>query len=289
LKRRTLPLLAAISFPLTVPAHASAATLWAGDAEHPLSAEWASGNAFDINAGRATSTLSTAWNASTTRVRRVTSPVAQGRYAYAMTVRAADRDAYASTSQRTELGQNNVARTFRNGSGDRQMRQGEERWIAVQVRVPAGYPAGRWTSLVQLKGQGSGNGPLAVLFERGKLRLKKSQNQTYGSTDFADVWVAPAATVRGRWIKLLVHVKWSTGPDGFYELFGDLADGRGFRQLKPLTAGWTLKFAANGGPVAVGARFGVYRSAVAMDSTLYFDGFTVAARRADAKANAFSR
>ena len=61
-------------------------------------------------AGNATSTLSSSWTAGT-RVRQVSSPVAQGQRAYAMTVRAADRDAYTSGAQRTEVGQNNGART----------------------------------------------------------------------------------------------------------------------------------------------------------------------------------
>ena len=68
---------------------------------------------------------------------------------------------------------------------------------------------------------------------------------------------------------------------------GDLADGQGFRQLKGLTPGWTLKYGATGAPVNVGARFGIYRLALAQDSTLYFDGFNVATTRAGATQQAF--
>ena len=37
----------------------------------------------------------------------------------------------------------------------------------------------------------------------------------------------------------------------------------------------------------VGARFGIYRLALAQDSTLYFDGFNVATTRAGATQQAF--
>jgi Polysaccharide lyase len=101
------------------------------------------------------------------------------------------------------------------------------------------------------------------------------------------VWEAPSQTVRNRWVKLLVHVRWSTGGDGFYELWGDLADGHGFRELKALTSGWTLKNGSSGGPVDVGARIGIYRSSLAQDGTVYFDGFNVATTRAAATTRAF--
>ena len=102
--------------------------IWAADAEHALSAEWATGNAFDVNAGNGTSTLSSSWAASS-RVRRLTTGMAQGTGMYAITVRAADHDAYTSGAQRTEIGQNNTARVMADGI-DRQMHQGQDRWIA---------------------------------------------------------------------------------------------------------------------------------------------------------------
>jgi hypothetical protein len=267
------------------PAPPTGEVIWAADAERELALEWATGNAFDVNSGNATSTLNSAW-ALSSRVRRTTSPVAQGSYAYAMTVRGSDRDAYTSGAQRTELGQNNAARTMADGV-DRQMRQGQERWIGFQVRIPASYPSAAWNTLVQLKGAGSGNGPLGVYWENNRVVLKKSSSQTYGSTSIASVWSPATATPRDSWIKLLVHVKWSTGGDGFYELLGDLADGQGLRQLKPLTSGWTLKYAADGTPVSVGPRVGIYRSALTQDATAYFDGFAVGATRADATLRAF--
>ncbi len=275
----------------TVSAHSgsrrggSGQVIWAGDAESPSSREWATGNAFDVNRGNATSMLSGGWSSST-RVRRVSSPVAQGSSAYAVTVLGGDRDAYTSGAQRTEVGQNNASRSFPDGV-NRQMTHGQERWIALQLRIPADFPSARWNSLVQLKGAGTGNGPFGVSWENGRITLAKSERRSYGSTDLDTVWAPPGPSARDRWLKLAIHVKWSTGPNGFYELLGDLGDGQGFHQLKPRTDGWTLKRDAAGEPVDVGARFGIYRSAIAADATAYFDGFTVARTRADATRRAF--
>lgn len=261
--------------------------IWAGDGEKPLADEWSSGNAFDVNSSQGTYTTSSLFGSST-RIRQVTSPVAQGTRAYAMTVGGGDRDAYTSGAQRTELGQNNGARTMPDGV-NRQMYQGQERWLALQIRVSPNYPSASWNSLVQLKGEGTGNGPLSLYWENGRLMLKKSASQSYGSTNISTVWSPPSATPRDQWLKVLLHVKWSTSGDGFYEFFGDLADGQGFRQLKGRTDGWTLKHSSSGGPVAVGARFGIYRSGLTSTDTAYFDGFNVAATRADATARAFGR
>ena len=203
-----------------------------------------------------------------------------------MTVRASDRDYYTSGAKRTEVGQNNSARTMADGV-DRQMHQGQDRWIGLQVLIPANYPTATWNAIVQLKGEGTGNGPIGIYFENGKLALKKSTTQAYGSTTAFKVWESPTATARDVGVKLLVHVKWSTGGDGAYELLGDLADGQGFRQLKALTTGWTLKYGSSGAPVNVGARFGIYRSALAQDTTAYFDGFNVSSTRTDATLRAF--
>ena len=219
----------------------------------------------------------------------MTTPVAQGEKAYAVTVKAGDQDAYTAAGQRTEIGQNNGARQFGDGTGDRQQRQGEERWIAYQLRLPAGTVQAGWCALNQNKGAGTGNGPLSLYFENNRLKLMQSGSQAYGSTSIGSIWNAPADTVRNQWIKIMIHVKWSTGSDGFVELFGDLADGQGFRQLMPRKSGWTLKYGADGGPVTVGSRIGIYRAKTNADTTVHFDGFNVAANRADASLRAFGQ
>jgi hypothetical protein len=259
--------------------------IWAGDGESGLADEWATGNAYDINAGRGTFTHRRSW-AGTTRVRRVRRPRAQGTAAYALTVRARDRDPYTRGAQRTELGQNNPDRRMPDRV-DRQMYQGQDRWIALQLRIPRSFPKARWNTLVQLKGAGTGNGPFGLALAGGRLILQKSATQKPGSTSLRRVWAQLRHTARDHWIKLLMHVRWSTGADGSYAVFGDLADGRGFRRLRATTRDWTLKYDRDGHPAAVGARFGIYRAAVRRDATVYFDGFNVATTRAGATLRAF--
>jgi polysaccharide lyase-like protein len=272
---------------LVLPAWAGATVLWKADAESALSNAWAAGNAFDVLSGQGTFTTNAAWS-TTTRVTRVTSPVAQGTMAYAMTVVSSDHDFYTTNAQRTEVGQGNPSRTMPTG-GDRQFRQGDDMWVAWQLQVPASYPIPTsWVTFTQFKGAGTGNGPFGIYFDGNKLSLGKSQDQTYGNVNIASVWSSPTTTVRDQWIKLLLHVKWSTGSDGSYELWGDLKDGLGFRRLKALTSGWTLKFdPSNLSPVIVHARIGIYRAAVATTSTVYYDGFNASTTRGDATLTAF--
>ena len=171
---------------------------------------------------------------------------------------------------------------------DRQMHQGQDRWIGLQVLIPANYPTATWNAIVQLKGEGTGNGPIGIYFENGKLALKKSTTQAYGSTTAFKVWDSSTATARDVWVKLLVHVKWSTGGDGAYELLGDLADGQGFRQLKALTTGWTLKYGSSGAPVNVwppGSESTAPHSRRTRPRLL--DGFNVSSTRTDATLRAF--
>ena len=158
---------------------------------------------------------------------RLAAFVSLGR-AYRVTVKAADRDKYTSSAQRTEMGQGQASSWYALPDGiDRKMYAGQNRWIAIRLLIPASYASGSWNSIAQLKGQGIGNGPFGLYFENGKLILSKSRSQAYGSVLSSDVWIAPTLTARDRWLELLVHVKWSIGSDGFYELFGDLRTGEG--------------------------------------------------------------
>jgi hypothetical protein len=265
---------------------APAAPIWSANASRTTREEWTTGNAYDVLLGAGTLMNDPRW-AATTRIVQTTVTGSLGR-AYRLTVKAADRDKYTSTAQRTEIGQGQASLWYAMPDGiDRKMYAGQNRWIAIRMLIPASYTSGTWNSITQFKGQGSGNGPFGLYFENGKLRLSKSQTQKYGSVLGSNVWVAPTVTARDKWLELLVHVKWSIGSDGFYELFGDLKDGRGFRQLKPLTYGWTLKLGSDGKPVVVGLRAGVYRQAVARDASIFFDSVVVAASRDSATYSAF--
>jgi Polysaccharide lyase len=262
--------------------------VWAADAESPIREEWASGNAFDIKAGRGTDTEFHRWTR-TPRVRRVNDPVAQGGWAYALTVRARDRDAYTRNAQRTEIGQS-IGIGATGERVDRRMVQGQDRWIAYQIRIGEDLPAtNRWTLLQQNKVEGEGNGPLSLAWNDGRLMLEKSTSQDHGSIDIRTVWRAPEPTPRDTWIKILIHVKWSLWRDGHYSLYGDLGDGRGFRRLLDRRYDWTLKYGADGRPAPVSARIGIYRYAQRVDSTVFFDGFNVSGTRTGATLRAFGQ
>jgi hypothetical protein len=264
--------------------------LWSAHAEEALSREWAAGNAADVHDGLGTSTTDEDW-AGTSRVRQVTAPVAKGERAYAISVSPGDFDAYTSGAQRTELGQNNTAREFWDGTGDRQFRHGHETWQAWSVFLPASFPAGPsddgWLDLMQWKTEGLGNGPFALALEDGRLQLDRSVSQEYASTDIETIWRSDAPVARDTWLRFVMHTKWSASGDGFVTLHGDLADGQGMRELMPRIDRWTLKLDEGGEPGSVGWRFGQYRSGVPGGGTVYFDGLAVGRTRAAAEAEAF--
>src|SRR4051794_24215197 len=167
MRRSLVALIAVAAGAFAAGAYASAdpggGVIWVAGAEHPLVDEWAAGNAADVDAGRGTSTQVQAWQGSTF-VRQVTSPVAEGSRAYAFTVDPRSRDPYTHAAQRSELGQNNPARGMVDGV-DRQMHQGEERWIAFQIWIPSSFQESEWDAIQQNKAAGKGNGPLSWYFE----------------------------------------------------------------------------------------------------------------------------
>jgi len=242
----------------------------------PLHEEWAS----YIEAGKR-GQITTPTSAPS-RIRRV---FLAGRHAYAITVRAGDRDAQNSTAQRTELAQGNPSKAF--ADGDRRMRASEERWIAERIWIPASAPTGdrnyRFYGINQFKTDGSGGPAVGLSFEDDRLIVDRASAQDYGSTGQTDLWSSPVVP-RDRWLKLLWHIRWSTGSDGLIELFGDLADGRGYRQLMPRHSGWTLKYDASGNPGAVHPRIGIYRRAIDVDTTIFFADYSVGPSRTAAEA-----
>jgi hypothetical protein len=247
-------------------AHASAALAsiqWTSDAERAWNQEWANYSCQDA-----------------TRVKQVTSPVAQGEKAYEIEVRDGDD----SFGERCELGQGNPTR-----NGFPLFHAGEERWISFQVRLPDDYPidAPRWNVFFQLKQLGSMGTP-AVSMEvvKGQFVLNNSDNNTVSGATVKK-WTGPA--VRNRWVQFTVHVKFS--PDesvGFVELFGDL-DCQGQKLLMEKTNMHTMKQDAAGVPVDGQARIGMYRDpTISGTSHIFFDGYTIATTKEDAEGRAFS-
>lgn len=283
--RSSLAVAAACAFALlAIPtAAAPAATLYDANASNPFADEWVAGNAFDVNRGEGTRSDEPAF-ATSTRITRVTSPTPPAPHAYAWQTTVADGDAdfHGDGNQRTEMGMGNPPRPMPDGV-DREQHQGDVRFIAYNVYIPASFTSGSWCALNQNKGGGSsGNGPLSLYFWNGRLDLRKSTSQETSSTSMESVYLTPSEVPRDRWIRILIEVKWSTGSDGYYALHGDIGDGRGFQTLVPQTPGWTLK---NG--ISVHSRLGIYRSAIGGTHSVYWAGFNVAATRADATSFAF--
>jgi hypothetical protein len=265
-RRHTRNLLIAIlAMAVVTLAHASvsfASVKWASDAERPWDQEWANQSCQDG-----------------TRVKQVTSPVAQGRKAYEIELRDGD-DSY---GERCELGQGNPTR-----NGFPLFHEGDERWISFQVYLPDDYPidAPRWNVFFQLKQLG-GMGTPAVSMEvvKGQFVLNNSDNNTVSGATVKK-WTGPAT--RNRWVKFTVHTKFSPDENvGFVELFGDL-DGQGEKLLMQKANMHTMKRDDAGNPVDGQARIGMYRDpAIQGTSHIFFDGYTIATSQADAESRAF--
>ena len=238
-------------------------TLAIADAEHSLSQEWANYSCADRS-----------------RVKEVTSPAAQGKRAYSVSVHDGDN----SYGERCEIGMGNPGKP-----GFPLFQEGDERWISFQVYLPDDYPIDTpdWQLFFQIHQQGDGGcPPIALGIEDGQMKLFKSARNTY-VLDTREMWSAPVE--RNRWMKLTLHIKNSTDPsEGFVELFGDL-DGTGVKTLLEKTATHTMtKDPHGGGAMTNHARVGIYRDpAIRGNAHILFDGFTIATDRASAEDVAF--
>ena len=255
--------------------------LWKADAERPAAAEWASSRADPP--GKAPCPSSTPPDLTTPRIKRVTEPVAQGRYAYAVTLAPGDD----CDGERTELGQGNPSRP---GFEDRLFHEGDDRWISFQVRLGANFDTSvqTWRVIAQFHQPGGdlGTPPLALQVAFGAFVLYRA-DRNVDSYDTDDLWSAPA--VKERWVRFTMHVKFSADPDvGFVELWGNPAGGD-VKQLLRKTKTFTMKKDALGIAVPLHARIGLYRNPNGHfgTETAYFDGYTVATSREAAEKNAF--
>ncbi|MEA2459175.1 MAG: hypothetical protein QOC95_2147 [Thermoleophilaceae bacterium] len=260
---RSFRLLVLAAFLLLLPAQTAAASVvWTAAAERPLLEEWANFSCADSS-----------------RINRVESPSAQGRYAYRVDLHDGDD----SFGERCEMAMGSPTR-----AGFPVFAPGDENWIAYQVYLPSGFPSDgdKYNEITQFKQVNDLCAPaLSLHVEQGKLQLFHSADNR-GSCGGRSVWAAPVAY--GRWIKLLFHIGWSSDPStGFVEVFGDI-DGGGLAQLMPRTPMFTMKMDSQGRTMPVDARLGIYRdSAISGDATAYFDGFTIATDRASAEQGAF--
>jgi hypothetical protein len=252
--------------------------LWRAGASRPLIDEWAS----FTEAGRRGATIS-----STSRPSRISQVTKKGRRAYKFTVLAGDRDHYTTNAQRTELGQGNPSRDFSDGTGGRQMRAGQERWVAERILIPRGAPTGDsgdgFFVVNQFKMAGPGGPAVALSFEENRLVVSRAEKRVRTSAGSMDLGRTPVVP-RDRWVSILWHIRWSQAGDGLIEFFADL-DGKGLRRFVRYR-GWTLKRPIPSQPLTVHPRIGIYRRTIRRDTSIYFSGFDVAKSRAGAASSA---
>jgi hypothetical protein len=272
--RTALVLLATASGTLATSAAADA-MFWTSGAERAIGQEWASAATGDACNETPSDTL-------TNRIQRVMSPVAQGRYAYRFQVQDGD-DCY---GPRAELA---------DASPTRLMRAGQERWISMQAYFPNSYqldaPANYRTGLMQLKQIGTyGQYPaITVSNGAGYLCIYLDSTANFSNQHCGWGYYDLGRPAKNAWIQLTFHILFEGDHTGFVEVYGNLRDGRGYRQLISLKNVQTLT--DNGSTVLPSlVRLGIYRSPLVHGTEdLYVDGFTVASDRATAEANAFGR
>jgi hypothetical protein len=238
-------------------------TLQVADAERPFNQDWASSSC-----------------ASDSRVQQVTSPSAQGKRAYDVSI----KDGDFSWGERCEIGMGNPGRP-----GFPLFGEGDEVWISFQVYLPDQYPINTkdWNVFFQIHQQGDGGcPPLALHVENGRYRLFNSSRNTY-VLQTNEIWSAPAEA--NRWAKFTLHLNNSTSDSkGFIEMFGDL-DGTGMKRLMDKNYTHTMTKYPNGKPMVNHARVGIYRNpAIRGNAHILFDGFTIATDRGSAEGNAYA-
>jgi Polysaccharide lyase len=254
---------------------------WQADAEKPLEQEWAGlstiGHCADIAYPGMTDS----------RISRVSSPVAQGNYAYEMSLQDGD-ECY---SERAELGQGNPTRS---DMLDRLFYEGDERWISFQVQLGDLFPLnpGTWQLVMQLKQLGSRGSPIMALeVQDNQWQLARTTHEPHNQYPPGFQSSFPLGASRtGIWTKMTWHVKFSLDSNvGFLEIYGDLGDGQGMRQLLPRQEMSTMKIdETTHQTIPSHARIGIYRdTSIAGNVSVYFDGYTVATTREAAEANAF--
>jgi hypothetical protein len=265
---------------LTPPPPSSGSVLWRADAEQPIASEWASSSSVPLAAAPP--------SPDPTRIAQSAFST-QGQHSYRVEMRSGDD----SFGARAELGQAMPARA---GFENRLFQPGQDRWISLQYYLPADWPADdRWQTILQLKPTSGGGGGPSIGLDAGHNSLKIYGNSNaWGSTagniyDGAGSLPGKAYPLtRGHWIKLTFHVVFSADPAvGSLEVFGDLADGNGMRQLASLHSRATMKY-LDGAMDPAQLRVGIYRDpAITATANLFVDGITVATTRAGAEASAF--
>ena len=252
--------------------------------------------------------------ASYDRVKRVRRPAVEGRRAYRLRVNDGD-DSY---GERCELGMANTGPSDidRVGGSRVLFHNGTESWIAQQIMLDKHVFSfcgsecaldGDGGLVQQLKQTGACGTPANGIVTRNLpgigvvLEHRNSAENDCGNDTMKSLWRVPVR--RGKWIRILQHVRWSTDPRTGY-----VATWINGRPIQPSLDGnskrvervgdevrihtWTLKDGPSvdrlpqctSHPCAH-LRNGIYRDPkVSGDSIVYVDGTTVADTRAAAEA-----
>ena len=251
--------------------------------------------------------------ASGDRVVTVRKPVAQGRRAYRIRLAEGDR----AFGERCELGMGNTQpQDIDRVGGSRVLfHNGTESWIAQQIMLDRNvfsfcgtecgldYDGGLVQQLKQTGACGTpANGIVARNLPRVGVVLehRNSAENDCGNETMKSLWRVPIR--RGRWIRILQHVRWSTDPGTGY-----IATWINGRPVQPSLDGTSKRVERTGDEVRIHTwtlkdgpgvdrlpqckaypcahlRNGVYRdSRVQGDSIVYVDGTTVADTRAVAE------
>jgi hypothetical protein len=274
---------------------ARASVLWAGDAEEPVSREWASSAAAGPACAVNPPVMSTPELGVGPAPAPATGPSAAHPNAYHFRVSEGD-DCY---GPRSELGQANPENP---ALGDRKFYPGQDRWIAFEAYLPDDYQLqdgnGYNSGLMQLKQIGAHSYPAINLISGANdlCLYIDSLHDTQESRHCGPGAFDLGHPSKDAWIKFAIHVFFSGvkpgEAPGFAEVYGDLQDGNGYRLLLPRIYARTSKLdeeVAGEPPLPTQARIGLYRNPLIKGTEdLYVDGFTAATDQTSAEEAAFT-
>lgn len=244
----------------------SGAVIYKADAERAFTREWSGFTA-----------------AGAERFTRVTSPRAQGAYAWRVDLHDGD-PGYVNG----DPGQGNFPeRSEMNAHYDHQLfQENQERFISFQIYLPKSYPLddNHRQTIFQTK-WGCNGPPISLEVTAGVWRVVRQQDNVCSNSNPTNLRSVPA--IKGQWARFTFHIKFSPNPDvGFVKVYANVGDGVN-RTIQPKTFTSTMK-QSNGAARPLGIQTGYYRwVGQTGDTFVVLDGLTVATTRAEAEANAF--
>jgi hypothetical protein len=130
---------------------------------------------------------------------------------------------------------------------------GSERWYSFSIYLPPDFPtsddSAAWLDLTQWKGRDGGSPPVAVEVSGDRLRLGGERANEGLVPDNGDIGPLPL----GAWTTLVVGIRFSTGEDGWVQVFRDGVE------VVPRTAMATMDL-VDGAVDPVYLKQGIYRS-----------------------------